>query len=79
MEKQEIKSITEAFSMQPETQKVWTEKMVWDKKDKNSIKVINFERERINEHECLDYYVGYNFSGKKLFKYLAKSVNVHYK
>ena len=28
--------------------------------------------------DCTSFYVGYNKNGKKLFQYLANSVNVHY-
>lgn len=67
-----IKSISEAFSMQPITLSVA------DKPGslypENSIKEIKLEV----LDEKTNVYVGYNFDGKKLFEYLSKSVNVHY-
>ncbi len=80
MEERIIESITEAFSMQPRTLAIWilVENLHNPNnfgKDKNSIEEIRHEK--ISD-ECWGY-VGYNFDGKALFKYLANSVNVHYK
>ncbi len=70
-----ISSITEAYSMQPLTYKIGL-KMPYDSE---IIKEIKYETKRTGENEYLNYYVGYNFDGKKLFQYLANSVNVHFK
>lgn len=73
-----IFSITEAFSMQPLTLYVKSQREMESYFDKpKAVKEIKFEYET-HENEILEYYVGYNFDGKKLFKYLVKSVNVHY-
>ncbi len=76
-----IKSISEAFSLQPISMSVCTDyERCYD--NSNAIKEIKLERLQIG-HICGDpveelYYVGYNFDGKKLFQYVAKSVNVHF-
>ena len=67
-----IKSISEAFSMQPITLSVVDKPTSFD--PENSIKEIKLEV----MDETTNVYVGYNFDGKKLFEYIAKSVNVHY-
>ena len=67
-----IKSISEAFSMQPITLRVVDKPTSFD--PENSIKEIKLEV----MDETTNVYVGYNFDGKKLFEYIAKSVNVHY-
>ena len=76
-----IKSITEAFSMQPTT--ISTMKSNEGYFDKpNACKEIKLERLCIG-HKYGDpieelYYVGYNFEGKKIFQYIANTVNVHF-
>lgn len=76
-----IKSISEAFSMQPIILSVCNDyEHYYDKP--NAIKEIKLETLTIG-YECGQpvqglYYVGYNFDGKKIFQYHAKSVNVHY-
>lgn len=80
---EKIISISEAFSMQPKFIKVSKEsdwEFINDKP--NAVKEINFERIQIGTR-CGDpveelYYVGYNFEGKKIFQYIANTVNVHY-
>lgn len=75
---EKIKSISEAFSMQPLLLPVLTENQLnanYDKSD--SAKEIKKEVVRI-DGEPTEVYVGYNPDGKKIFQYLAKSVNVHY-
>ena len=67
-----IKSISEAFSIQPITLSVVD--MPTSLNPENSIKEIKLEV----MDETTNVYVGYNFDGKKLFEYIAKSVNVHY-
>ena len=67
-----IKSISEAFSIQPITLSVVDEPITFD--TENSIKEIKLEV----MDETTNIYVGYNFDGKKIFEYMAKSVNVHY-
>lgn len=77
-----IKSITEAFSIQPITIRIM--KSNEDYYDKpNACKEIKLETVTIGykygnpiEEIC---YVGYNFEGKKICQYLANTVNVHYK
>lgn len=44
----------------------------------NSIKEIKLEVRNYITDVSTDYFVGYNFDGKKLFEYVAASVNVHY-
>ena len=69
---QKIKSISEAFSMQPITLRVTGKPTPFD--SENSIKEIKLEM----MDEVTSVYVGYNFEGEKKFQYLANSVNVHY-
>ena len=66
-----IKSITEAFSMQPVTHSVVSHDQY---RDKDSIQRI----EKVQYEQYKWHYVGYNFDGEKLFEYLKDSVNVHY-
>ncbi len=68
-----IKSISEAFSMQPITLSVVEKPSKINPQD--SIKEI--KKMQIGQYEWA--YIGYNFEGKTMFEYLAKSVNVHYK
>lgn len=73
-----IQSITEAFSMQPVCLRVMTEQEYQTFYSKETAtKEIKKEVMRI-DGEPTEVYVGYNFEGKKIFQYLAKSVNVHY-
>jgi hypothetical protein len=67
-----VKSISEAFSMQPITLSIVD--MPTSFGLENSIKEIKLEV----MDETTNVYVGYNFDGKKLFEYISKSVNVHY-
>lgn len=73
-----IKSITEAFSMQPATLSTMkSNENYYDKPQ--ACKEIKLEHlSGVYDEVPTDYYVGYNFEGQKLFQYLAKSVNVHY-
>lgn len=71
-----IKSITEAFSMQPTTIMVVSQDSKFKRVD--SCKEIVIETHRVDSEKECDFYVGYNFEGKKLFEYLRSSVNVHY-
>ena len=71
-----IKSITEAYSMQPETFSVVGKPS--NAYPEKSIKEIKEMQKNWND-EQIRVYIGYNFEGKKLFEYLANSVNVHYK
>lgn len=68
-----VRSITEAFSMQPETLSV-TSKDAKFYDPENSIERIELE---VLYEDC-NVYAGYNFKGVKKFQYLEKSVNVHY-
>jgi len=78
-----IKSITEAFSMQPNTLEVRTqeeyEKHIKDKRlhtDFMCKEIILMTIHR--EKEPIQRYVGFNFEGKQIFEYLPNSVNVHF-
>lgn len=72
--KNEIKSITEAFSMQPISLTINNENARSAFEPVSDIKKIVLEV----MDENTNIYVGYNSLGKKIFQYLAKSVNVHY-
>lgn len=41
-------------------------------------KEILCETRHVDSDKQCNFYVGYNFEGKKLFEYLQSSVNVHY-
>ena len=76
--KSRIKSITEAFSIQPFT---W----VVSEKEGNSIpfsagyNIAEIELIRTGPDEFYDYlYVAYDFKGNKLFEWQPKAVNVSY-
>ncbi len=71
-----VKSITEAFSMQPVTITIHGDNQRRSASNPESdIKEIRHEK----RYDGIGFYYGYNFDGKILFKYLALSVNVHYK
>ena len=72
--KDKVKSISEAFSMQPITLTV-TDPERRTKFDPSQ-DIERIELEVMDENTNI--YVGYNFDGKKLFEYIAKTVNVHY-
>jgi hypothetical protein len=73
-----IRSIVEAFSMQPEAFHIVESNEGFWKPDE-AIKEIILEYLSYSNDEIPEpYYSGFNFEGKKLFQYLAKSVNVHY-
>lgn len=78
---EKIKSISEAFSMQPRhleiTEMSYYEKCKNEAAKKEFIKVIKLEDKGQYPDKEL-YYVGYNFEGDKLFQYIANTVNVHY-
>lgn len=80
-----IKSITEAFSMQPNCFEVCNTP---ESEIRNGIKMVHNHngcikeivpetRQVASDKQC-NYYVGYNFNGEKMFEYLQSSVNVHY-
>ena len=71
-----IKSITEAFSMQPVVLQVKDKPDEWN--IDNSIKRIEFEISDEYASGETSVYRGYNFADKLIFQYLANSVNVHY-
>lgn len=78
METPRIRSIVEAFSMQPAVFEVMENNTNFYDKDR-ALKEIKLEYiEGVYDNQYVEYYVGYNFEGKKIFQYLAKSVNVHY-
>jgi len=72
-----IKSISEAYSMQPKLFSV-REKPI----DKDSFVYdaeLNIKRiEKVQYEQYKWKYIGYNFDGEKMFEYLEDSVNVHY-
>lgn len=85
---EKIISISEAFSMQPKcfeisTQEHYNKMKPYGNDVLNGIcKEIKLETIEIGS-KCGDaveeiYYVGYNFDGKKIFQYIANTVNVHY-
>ena len=75
MEKK-IKSIAEAYSMQPVVLQVKEKPDEWNIED--SIKRIEFEISDEYASGETSVYRGYNFDDKLRFQYLANSVNVHY-
>jgi hypothetical protein len=74
-----ITSITEAFSMQPNTHNVMNEMEY--KRFKNWVTPPCAEI-KLEQRDPGDgfkpYYVGYDFNGEVIFIYHEKSVNVHY-
>lgn len=75
-----VKSITEAFSQQPAYFSITDKPSSFD--PKSSIAEIVLENHTIGTN-CGDpveqlYYVGKNFDGEMIFRYVANSVNVHY-
>lgn len=75
---QKVKSISEAFSMQPITLTIVEESKRSKFDPENDIKEIKLEGKQISSDELISVYKGYNFDGKILFEYVAKTVNVHY-
>ena len=77
--KQKIKSITEAFSMQPNFFSV-TEKLenVNPRDYKYYLKRIEEEIQQTGENNRITYYIGYDWNGDIMFKYIAATVNVAY-
>jgi len=75
---EKIKSITEAFSMQPATLSIMkSNDNYYDKP--SACKEIKLEQlDGVFDDLPTSFYVGYNFEGQKIFQYLANSVNVHY-
>jgi len=67
-----IKSITEAFSMQPVTLSISKDRSIYNPEDD----IEKIELEVMDEDT--NVYVGYDFQGVKKFQYIAKSVNVYY-
>lgn len=80
-----IKSISEAYSMQPNNLEVSTQERYDEYKNlearKSFVKEIKMETVIVGANGFQDpvvIYVGYGFEGQKLFQYLANSVNVHF-
>ena len=67
-----IKTITEAFSMQPVTLTISLKRSSFNPED--DIEIIKLEKLDNNTN----VYIGYNFDKQEKFRYLEKSVNVHY-
>lgn len=79
---EKIKSISEAYSQQPVTLTVLSEKYAQKCHDKpDACKEIKIETIVIGNSSVGDVfmaYVGYNFKGEKIFQYKCDSMNVHY-
>jgi len=81
---QKIKSITEAFSMQPNTLETKTQEQYENTQKYNPkfacgcCKEIKAETIQVDTDKQCNFYVGYNFDGEKIFECLQSSVNVHY-
>ena len=73
-----IKSISEAFSMQPITIEVLSENQLSIPDSSQDIKIIQSESIVLDSGEIIEVYSCYNFEGEKKCQYLKKSVNVHY-
>ena len=72
-----IKSITEAFSMQPNTWSVFEGSSF--RTDIKPSDIAEIKLERTGPDEFYDYlYRAYNSNGKKLFEWQPKAVNVAY-
>ena len=78
-----IKSITEAYSCQPKHFELVREEDLhyWIRGE--AVKEIKLESLVVGDNPSTAFadmfYVGYNHDGKKIFQYLANSVNVQYK
>ena len=75
--KTKIKSISEAFSMQPVTLEINPNCLPENLRDGQVTEI----REEIRITDVGDhilYYIGYDKNGEMIFKYLANSCNVHY-
>ena len=73
-----IKSVTEAFSMQPNTWTVSKSKGIPLCCSINR-DIVEIKLERIGPDEFYDYlYIAYDFGGNKLFQWQPKAVNVEF-
>jgi hypothetical protein len=72
-----VKSITEAFSMQPNAFSVCDINPSHHDHDKDCLIEIRLESIRIDGNPY-DVYSGYNFAGQRTFQYFANTVNVTY-
>ena len=70
-----IKSISEAFSIQPAFITINPNKD--NPRDDEAVE-IKEEVIQVSDLDRITVYAGYNKKGKRLFQYLANSVNVHY-
>lgn len=81
MENLKIKSITEAFSMQPKIF-IIVNKLGNFNKPESTLK--NIEKEEVGvgfdsgNPIQITHYVGYNYNGNIMFQYMANTVNVIY-
>jgi len=73
-----IKSITEAYSMQPITMSVTIDEPPSNGGKANSIKFITLEKVTFGETEDQWMYCGYNFYAERVFQFIATAVNVIY-
>jgi len=71
-----IKSITEAYSMQPITMNVTEDEPPTHGGKSNSIKFITLEQVKFGEDDKQWMYCGYNFYAERVFQFIYKSVNV---
>lgn len=82
---QKVKIISEAYSQQPVTLSTTTQEKYDSYKNREHaetfVKEIKLETVIVGNSSvgsAFMAYVGYSFTGKKLFEYKADSVNVHY-
>lgn len=87
---EKIKSISEAFSMQPyginvSSQQEYENRLKVESNanidngiSKSMIKEMRFETYQVDTDKQVDFVVGYNFDGEKLFEYIRASVNIYY-
>lgn len=73
MENSGIKSVSEAFSMQPNA---WFVSQKY--KDETSIKEFRHTTRQVSSDKQVNYIVAYGFNNEILHELIAESVNVHY-
>ena len=74
---EKIKSISEAYSMQPISLEINPKCLPENLRDNEPVE-IKEEVIQTTENIRTSFYVGYNSKGKMIFKYLANACNVHY-
>lgn len=73
-----IKSIIEAFSLQPNYIRIKGKPSKSGEYGKDEIKNIEKESKQVSSDKIVNILVGYNFDGQKRFEYLEESVNIEY-